>query len=598
MRSIPDQELESVFKEAAAGYKAEFDPKAWGELESRLDKVSPTTSGKYQRPLLLLLLLLSMGVVVYWGTHQYTGSTLAPTEVSRVTDDIGNISGSENQSEAGASNTTELSLAESFGSGSGEEGSEGRLQNEVSGEDNGDADQEPNNSAPSKLNGLDGSANETIAADENKASNQQSVLIAIDDEDDQKASGDISDDNANTSETRFKKQKKASNGQPIVVATDGEDDQKANGDINDGNANANARKAAGKKETLNERPSAIANDNEDNQNAIGDTGDSDDNSEVTKVASDKEDSNEQPTTVLNDNEDNQNTSRDASEENQSQADRLDKKAFLPQEQSESKSALTEKEEKCDTDEDSPKMAVHGPPFLQNISPDLTIGPGEPVSPEGVTQEIEAVSSPDIVKDDKTAYKRGLSLLLSLAPDYSSAGFFQPDRLGSNFGLSGEYRLSRRFGIESGAIISRKIYFYDEESLDGGPYGPVGSELNVDGICQVLDIPINLNYYAVTRNNNSLFISAGVSTYLMLEEDYDYQVTNNGDIWSRSERFVNENNHFFGVFNFSIGYEQRIRPNLWIQIEPFVKAPWTGVGNFDVNLVSSGAFVNLKYTLGK
>ena len=35
-------------------------------------------------------------------------------------------------------------------------------------------------------------------------------------------------------------------------------------------------------------------------------------------------------------------------------------------------------------------------------------------------------------------------------------------------------------------------------------------------------------------------------------------------------------------------------HFYLQLEPFVKAPLSGVGEGEVDLVSSGLFINLKY----
>ena len=188
--------------------------------------------------------------------------------------------------------------------------------------------------------------------------------------------------------------------------------------------------------------------------------------------------------------------------------------------------------------------------------------------------------------------------LMVAPDFSSIGYFQPDRSGYNFGASIEYFISSRWSLTVGALYSTKIYFSDEpiEGYSVPRYNATIDRLDAD--CKVLDIPINVTYYLHRGKTNNFYLSGGFSSYFMLSEFYEYQGEWNGMEWAEEELFENKNNHIFGLFNFSLGYERRLTPKLFLQVEPFLKSPIQGIGEGKVDLISSGMFLNLKYRFSK
>ncbi len=83
---------------------------------------------------------------------------------------------------------------------------------------------------------------------------------------------------------------------------------------------------------------------------------------------------------------------------------------------------------------------------------------------------------------------------------------------------------------------------------------------------------------------------------MLSEDYTYTVyTNNGDrVYSK--QVEKENNEWFKVLNLSVGVQHQLSSRLFLQAEPFLKAPLAGMGYGDVKLSSLGVFFGVEYKL--
>lgn len=194
-------------------------------------------------------------------------------------------------------------------------------------------------------------------------------------------------------------------------------------------------------------------------------------------------------------------------------------------------------------------------------------------------------------------KMPLGLSLSLAPDFSGTAEPASTRLGAGAGLHLEYRILPRIGLVTGLVYSQKNYLVSgsSSSYDFGYYRPKPDF--IDGSCGVLDIPLNLRYYIFQGRRHSFFLSSGLSSYLMKREVYKLLYAS-GQYGDFTYEVRNENRHYFGVYNFSAGYETRISPRWALQVEPFLKIPANGVGVGSIRLNSMGAFIHLKYAIGR
>lgn len=206
-------------------------------------------------------------------------------------------------------------------------------------------------------------------------------------------------------------------------------------------------------------------------------------------------------------------------------------------------------------------------------------------------------------------ERGLSIRVVLSPDLSAVGTKNFTRPGNNYGLLVEYRFSKRFSAQAGVIQSKKIYTATPEQY-AWPSNwqwyvkPVG----VDGSCSMLDIPINLRYdflrvptgsgrSPADRSPARWFVSSGVTTYIMQKETYDYVYADPTNQWIKFRSFSAKTGRYnFSTMNLSVGYERPIGRRFAWQLEPFLKVPLKEVGYFKINLLSTGAFLSLRYRL--
>lgn len=182
----------------------------------------------------------------------------------------------------------------------------------------------------------------------------------------------------------------------------------------------------------------------------------------------------------------------------------------------------------------------------------------------------------------------LALKVTAAPDFSSDRFKSVDKTGWNYGLMLEYFVAEKFSISAGAIWSRKFYSANEVTYSGYQAD------RVYGDCRMWDIPVNITYYVSPARSYSLFVTAGASSYLMNEENYEYQVETNYGTYTYSDQILKENKEWFKTMNLSVGLQKQVGRKLALQVEPFIKIPLSGVGEGKIALASFGTFLSLQY----
>jgi Outer membrane protein beta-barrel domain len=199
---------------------------------------------------------------------------------------------------------------------------------------------------------------------------------------------------------------------------------------------------------------------------------------------------------------------------------------------------------------------------------------------------------DIRKERKDYTDRHTIFLRALAsPDFSSINYSSSSQTGSNYSLLMEYQLTKRWSISTGGIWSMKKYSEDSEVT----YGKFTADRMV-GSCQILDIPVNIYYRFRPQLKTSFYAGLGLSSYIMLEEDYTYTVDYSSGSRDYSYYIEGKNNEWFKMLNLSVGVQYQVAPRFYVQVEPFLKAPLAGVGEWDVQLSSMGIFLGIKYKI--
>ncbi|MBC6108947.1 hypothetical protein ACFOG5_13540 [Pedobacter fastidiosus] len=239
-------------------------------------------------------------------------------------------------------------------------------------------------------------------------------------------------------------------------------------------------------------------------------------------------------------------------------------------------------------------------ILANVNYDLSLNSS--IIPVQYKTE-ELIKSPGRTKLDKAfspVFKSKPRLVLSIlaAPDLTSVQSSGKSALSGSFGAELTLFLTKRLSITSGAAYAKKIY-----DSDFSLYRPNSTYVfnvnptNVHANCDVIDIPLNVNYKVFDNNRNSITVSTGLSSYLMLKEKYSYTY---GEAYQKPLDYEvkNQNQHYLGIANVGVEFQHKINNNLSISARPFMKIPLTDIGYGNSKLSSTGVAVSVNMNLFK
>jgi len=210
----------------------------------------------------------------------------------------------------------------------------------------------------------------------------------------------------------------------------------------------------------------------------------------------------------------------------------------------------------------------------------------------------AVGKPERIKPPVLKQKSRFVLSILAAPDLTSVQKSGTSNLSGGFGIEATYLITKKLSITSGASYAKKIY-----DSDFSLYNPNTSYIfkiapsNIHANCDVIDIPLNVNYKVFGNSRNSVSVSTGLSSYLMLKEKYSYSYT--GDYKGPQDFEVKgQNQHYLGIANVGIEFQHKINNNLSISAKPFMKIPLTDIGYGNSRLSSTGVAVSVNMNLFK
>lgn len=191
--------------------------------------------------------------------------------------------------------------------------------------------------------------------------------------------------------------------------------------------------------------------------------------------------------------------------------------------------------------------------------------------------------------------RKLALSVLAAPDYNGVNNLNNASIGNDFGLLVTYKISKNWSLSTGGVYAKKLYEtgfsnYNPTKNIWDEYYP--KTVNAD--CRVLDIPLNISYTFLTRKNTTISVGSGISSYIMLREDYRFSYVEQDDETAVAYHVVNENQHWLSVLNFQATFEQKLNSRVSIGLQPYMKIPLSNIGFAGVKLQSLGMAVILNW----
>ena len=189
--------------------------------------------------------------------------------------------------------------------------------------------------------------------------------------------------------------------------------------------------------------------------------------------------------------------------------------------------------------------------------------------------------------------RQLALSLLVAPAYNGVDNLNNGSFGGDIGVLVSWNLTPKWQVSTGAVYAKKLY---ETGLDNYNTDVNYAAQTVNADCRVLDIPLNIQYTLLRSGKTTVHLGTGISSYLMLKEDYYFEDTSSYAQNSQEVHLTNENQHWLSVLNFQMSVQQQISSRVSINLQPFVKIPTQDIGYAKVRLQSFGMALSASWTL--
>jgi hypothetical protein len=276
---------------------------------------------------------------------------------------------------------------------------------------------------------------------------------------------------------------------------------------------------------------------------------------------------------------------------------------------------------------------------------VLIAEAETESEETGTEKILAEIQPDVPKEPETE-RNGVN---RISPDIRLANDILPlqhnrnsamqflagsmvtyttgevaDGMGFAAGVTGDFPVSENLSLNTGGILVYNQFSFDDNSMFGvamealpNYYGSedlmvIDESGFVDYEFMAVDFPLNMKMQILNDNRKQFFVSAGVSSFLYLQQSFSRNAEILADVIS--EDFSGQTTiqrNFSSVttsgsydafrrfdlarfLNLSAGYVVK-RENYNMIIEPYIKYPMYNVTSFDLKIGMAG--LSLKYQLG-
>ncbi|SFO59813.1 Outer membrane protein beta-barrel domain-containing protein [Chitinophaga sp. YR627] len=199
-----------------------------------------------------------------------------------------------------------------------------------------------------------------------------------------------------------------------------------------------------------------------------------------------------------------------------------------------------------------------------------------------------------VKREPASLKKGLYYGLVFSPDLTTVKFQRTSNVGYNVGLLAGYRFGKKLAVETGVLYERKFYYSTGEYFNTKktPWPADMDLINVDGWCNMYEIPVNVRFTFATGEKSSWYANAGMSSYIMKKQKYDYSYKYYGQYGERNWTYRKTTADWFSIIHLGVGYERPVGVLGTLRVEPYVKIPSRGIGIGDLPVTSVGMNIGL------
>jgi len=215
-----------------------------------------------------------------------------------------------------------------------------------------------------------------------------------------------------------------------------------------------------------------------------------------------------------------------------------------------------------------------------------------INTEEIIKKTIAFDAIDPIKGKKNNYFT-LSLIAGIESNTVEESTFCVPK--GRIGLHLDSYFADKYAVSLGVNFSRKEYVAQGESYKApkGFWSKGTVPETVKAHCDVLEIPLYASFFSNGYAKKSWFISVGLNTFFMLEEQYQYNYRVPDASLRQKWSTQNTNRHWFSLGEVSTGYHMPFANKSSLAIGPYLQLPITGIGHGQIKVLTIG--VNAKYS---
>jgi len=203
-------------------------------------------------------------------------------------------------------------------------------------------------------------------------------------------------------------------------------------------------------------------------------------------------------------------------------------------------------------------------------------------------------APSKTKNKKPTKESGIYAGVYLSPDISTVKFQSVKNTGVTIGFLIGYQFNKKLSLETGLAWNKKHYYSNGDYFSTKNIVlPANAKITkLDGVCKMIEVPVTIRYNFKSSVKTNLSVSAGVSSYIMKSESYDYTIDHTGLQYPRSAGYKNSSTNLLAVATVGFGYNRFLGKGAALRLEPYIKIPLTGVGIGKLPIMSTGMNIGI------
>jgi hypothetical protein len=166
----------------------------------------------------------------------------------------------------------------------------------------------------------------------------------------------------------------------------------------------------------------------------------------------------------------------------------------------------------------------------------------------------------------------------------------------NIGLLGGYHFTKKLSVETGFLFSQKNYttIGDHFSMKeiGSAMPPAMKVKAVDGYSKVIELPIVINHEFIQNSKGHFFSSAGLSSYLLTNENNHYHTSTNGVEEMMYGTYKKNRRYLAASIDLGVGYSKNFGNKNSVRFQPYLQVPLRGVGVGNLQMTGAGLRIAL------